>query len=96
MVAREWLAHNRADWSAHHHERNEGLLRRILFPKLGALPIAEITEPILLSVLRKAYDSGTRESARRARAVAAQVFRLQRTRTGRRIIRRVSSPIRPY
>ena len=74
-VASEWLAHNKADWSAHHYERNEGLLRRILFDKLGPLPIAEITEPMLLVVLRKAYDAGTRESARRARAVAAQVFR---------------------
>ena len=30
---------------------------------------------MLLTELRKAYDAGTRESARRARAVAAQVFR---------------------
>lgn len=75
VVAREWLEHNKPDWSAHHHERNEGLFRRILAPKLGALPIAEITEPMLLAALRKAYGAGTRESARRARAVAAQIFR---------------------
>ena len=75
VVAREWLAHNQRDWSSHHYERNEGLLRRILFEKLGPLPISEITEPMLLKELRKAYDAGTRESARRARAVAAQVFR---------------------
>jgi integrase len=73
-VAQEWLARQKPHWSHHHHERNEGLLRRILFPELGALPIAEITEARLLTVLRTAYDSGTRESARRARAVAAQVF----------------------
>ena len=74
-VAREWLARNQPDWSGHHYERNEGLLRRILFPKLGTLPISEITEPMLLAELRKAYDAGTKESARRARAVASQVFR---------------------
>jgi integrase len=73
-VADEWLAHHRAHWSAVHHERNEGLLRRILFPKLGALPVDAISEPMLLNVLRTAYDSGTKESARRARGVAAQVF----------------------
>ena len=74
VIADEWLAHNKADWSTHHYERNDGY-RRILLPQLGALPIREITEPMLLTVLRKSYDGGTRESARRARAVAAQVFR---------------------
>jgi integrase len=74
-LAVEWLARNRSDWSPPHYERNEGLLRRLLFPDLGALPVGDITEQILLATLRKIYDAGTRESARRARAVAAQVFR---------------------
>jgi integrase len=73
-VAIEWLARHKADWSPVHYERNEGLLRRILLPELGGLPIAEITEPMLLAPLKKAYDSGIRESARKARAVAALVF----------------------
>ena len=73
-VANEWMARHKADWSAVHYERNEGLLRRILLPELGALPIAEITEPMLLAPLKKAYDSGIRESARKARAVAALLF----------------------
>ena len=73
-VATEWLDHNKKAWSGHHHERNEGLLRRILFPELGPLPVHEITEAMLLGPLRKAYDSGIQESARRARAVAQQVF----------------------
>jgi len=73
-VAEEWLEENRADWSAHHSERNRGLLERILYPDLGELPIDEITEPMLLDTLRRHYNKGIRESARRARAVAAQVF----------------------
>jgi integrase len=73
-IATEWLARNKPTWSGHHHERNEGLLRRILYPEIGALPVHEITEAILLGALRKAYDSGIQESARRARAVAQQVF----------------------
>lgn len=74
VVAEEWLARNKSHWSGHHHERNAGLVRRILLPKLGGLPMEEITEQILLSVLREAYDSGIKESARRARGVASQVF----------------------
>lgn len=74
-LAQEWLDHNQSDWSAHHSERNAGLLRRILLPQLGNVPVTEISQPMLLAVVRKAYDGGTRESARRARAVAAQIFR---------------------
>ncbi len=70
----EWLERCRADWSPHYYERNEGLLRRVLWDDLGRLPIVEISEPVLLKALRKTYDAGQKESARRARAVAASVF----------------------
>lgn len=73
-IAEEWLERNNRDWSGHHLERNRGLLNRILFPDLGELPVEEITAAMLSAVLVKHYDSGIRESARRARAVAAQVF----------------------
>jgi integrase len=74
VVANEWLAKNKADWSGHHFERNTGILTRILFPDLGALPVTAISEAVLLKTLVKHYDAGIRESARRARVVAAQVF----------------------
>lgn len=73
-VAANWLEHNRGGWSAHHLERNEGLLRRYLLPDLARLPIDSIEEHYLFSILKRVYDQGTKESARRARAVAAQVF----------------------
>lgn len=73
-IAEEWLAENRSSWSGHHYERNVGLLTRLLYPDLGGLPVESITEQMLLATLRKTYTQGIRESARRARAVAAQVF----------------------
>jgi integrase len=73
-VADEWLGRMKPDWSETHHERNEGLLQRVLYPDLGALPIDGITEEALLRTLRKTYDAGRKESARRARAIAASVF----------------------
>jgi integrase len=73
-IAAEWLEHNRPNWSAVHHERNEGLLRRILLPTLADLPVAKIARDVLMLPLKEAYTAGTVESARRARAVAAQVF----------------------
>ena len=73
-VAKEWFEHNRADWSHHHYERNEGLVRRYLLPKLGHFPIDAIEETNLFGVLKEVYDRGIGESARRTRAVAAQIF----------------------
>ena len=73
-IAKQWLANNKTDWSTHHYERNEGLLKRYLLPDLERLPIDSIKEAYLFTVIKAAYDKGTKESARRARAVAAQVF----------------------
>ncbi len=74
LLAKEWLKHSKNDWSSHHYERNEGLLRRYLNPELGKLPIDSITETLLLKVLKTTYDKGQKESARRARVIAGQIF----------------------
>ncbi|NCW86041.1 MAG: DUF4102 domain-containing protein, partial [Oxalobacteraceae bacterium] len=74
VIAAEWLAHNKASWSATHYERNEGLIRRYLEPELAKLPIDAIKEPLLFSVIKKVYDRGTKVSAERTRAIAAQIF----------------------
>jgi integrase len=73
-IARDWLAHNKSEWSTHHYERNEGLLRRYLLPDLERLPIDAIKEAYLYTVIKEPYDKGKKESARRARAIASQVF----------------------
>lgn len=77
-AAEAWKDHartaGRRPWSAHHLERNEGLLRRILCPRLGELPVARIPSATILDALKDAASRGTVESARRARAIADQVF----------------------
>lgn len=74
LIANEWLKHSKDTWSSSHYERNEGLIRRYLNPDLGKLPIDLISEALLLKVLRTTYDKGQKESARRARVVAGQIF----------------------
>ena len=60
------------------------LLENLLLPDLGRLPVAEIGEEMLVAVLEKHYRSGIRESARRAGAIASQIFRFAaREPTGR-------------
>jgi len=73
-IAQAWLAHNKESWSHHHYERNEGLIKRYLLPDLSALPIDSIEEAFLFDVIRKIYDSGIKESARRTRVVCSQIF----------------------
>ena len=73
-IAREWMAHNQPGWSSHYYERNTGLLKRYLLPDLERLPIDSIREAYLYTIIKAVYDRGTKESARRARGIAAQIF----------------------
>lgn len=74
-VALEWLEKEQPTWSATHTTRVNGLLKNNLFPWLAHRPIADITPPELLTVLRRTERKGTLETARRARQTAGQVFR---------------------
>ena len=74
-VAREWYAKQAPTWVATHAI---DVLRRLegnLFPELGALPIAEISAPLLLAAVRRIEDRGARDLAHRVLQVAGQVFR---------------------
>jgi len=73
-ISREWMAHNKQEWSTHHYERNEGILRRYLLPNLERLPIDSIKEEYLFTIIKIPYDNGQKDSARKARTIAAQIF----------------------
>lgn len=73
-IANDWLEHRKPDIAAVTHERNEGLARRILLPKLGRLPIRDIDATAMISALRAAEQKGLKMSARRARIIAMQIF----------------------
>lgn len=74
-VAREWHGKFSSNWAASHATK---ILRRFelyIFPWLGSRPIAEITPPELLAVLRKVEGKGILETAHRAQQNCGQVFR---------------------
>lgn len=75
VVAREWHAKYSASWSASHSDKIIKRLERDVFPWIGARPIAEITAPDLLSVLRRVEQRGVLETAHRALQNCGQVFR---------------------
>jgi integrase len=74
-VAREWLSKNKDSWAASHYEKIVGRLENDVFPYLGSKPIATITAPELLGVIRKIEERGVLETAHRALANCGQVFR---------------------
>ena len=73
-AAEAWIDHNRAGWSSSHLERNQGLVRRVLLPRLAELPVSRISTAAILEALKDASSKGIAESARRAQAIASQVF----------------------
>ncbi|HGX94086.1 MAG TPA: DUF4102 domain-containing protein [Candidatus Tenderia sp.] len=75
VVAREWYAKHAPNWSANHGERIIRRLERDIFPWLGDKPIAEITAPQLLAVVRRIEERGALETAHRALGNCGQVFR---------------------
>ena len=75
QVAREWFAKFSPSWAPAHAARKIRLFERDIFPWIGQQPIAEITAPELLAVLRRIEKRGALETERRALVGCAQVFR---------------------
>lgn len=62
-------------WVVAHADTVIGRLERDVFPWLGGRPIAEITAPELLTVLRRIESRGAIEVAHRVKQVCGQVMR---------------------
>jgi len=75
VVAREWYEKQSSGWADHHGERILRRLERDVFPWVGGRPVAEITAPELLAVLRRIESRGAIETAHRAKGNCGQVFR---------------------
>jgi integrase len=74
-VAREWHQRYKQNWA---ESTAAGILRRLeldVFPWIGGRPIAEITPPELLAVLRRIESRGALETAHRAHQYSSQIFR---------------------
>ncbi|WP_449246910.1 tyrosine-type recombinase/integrase [Desulfarculus baarsii] len=75
LVAREWHAKFRTNWSESHALRIMTRLSQDAFPWIGARPIGEITAPELLGVARRVEARGAIETAHRLVQNCGQVFR---------------------
>ena len=75
VVAREWFANHSPAWVANHANRIIRRFERDIFPWIGGRPIAELTAPELLEVVRRIEKRGALETAHRALGNCGQVFR---------------------
>lgn len=75
LVAREFVQTKVDAWSPMYAAKWLRGMEKDLFPYIGKLPIATVTPPMLLDVLRKCEKRGAIESAHTLRQTAGQVFR---------------------
>ena len=74
VLAAQWLARNKSTWTERNYQRQSSLLRRILLPRLGDLPITQIDAVLVLDVLRAVEERGRLPTAREARTTASMIF----------------------
>lgn len=62
-VAREWHEHSKARWSEGYATELMNRLERDIFPEIGTRPIADLTPPHILQVMRKIESRVTLDPA---------------------------------
>ena len=75
VIAREWFAKHSGTWADTHADKIKNRLEKDVFPWIGGRPIAEITAPEVLKMLRRIEERGALDTAHRAHQNCGQVFR---------------------
>ena len=73
-IAREWYDKRKHEWAASSAKTMLARLEQHVLPKLGPRPVAEITAPEVLAVLRIVEERGTLETAHRVMQICAHIF----------------------
>lgn len=75
VVAREWFAKFKPQWTDGHSEKIIARLERDIFPWVGGRPIADLKAPEILACLRRVEKRGAVETAHRGLQNCGQVMR---------------------
>jgi len=75
LVALEWFEKKSPGWVPKHSIKIIERLKRDIFPWLGSRPIADVTAPEVLAVLRRIEERGAVETAHRALGDISAIFR---------------------
>lgn len=74
MIAQEWLALK--GWEPETKSRRLGMLKRVVFPSIGKLPVRTITSAHILDILNKTVKRGAPSVAAEAKRTMSGVFEL--------------------
>jgi len=74
VVAREWHGQRKHEWAESSAKLVLTRLETYVFPKLGKRPIADITAPDVLSMLRVVEDTGALDTAQRVKQTCGKIF----------------------
>jgi integrase len=74
VVAREWFEKRKHEWAPSSSDTMLARLETYILPKLGQRPIADISAPEVLAMLRVVEDKGALETARRVMQMCGQIF----------------------
>lgn len=75
VICREWLENKRSNIEEAQYKKALARLEKDVFPWMGSRPIAEITAPEVLAVLRRIDARGARYTAHKAKSEISQCFR---------------------
>jgi integrase len=76
QAARAWHALRLTSWTPVHAGDVMVSLERDVFPAIGAVPLAEVTRPQVLALLRAIEERGAKETARRVQQRISCAFKL--------------------
>jgi integrase len=74
-IATLWIKHWKEDKSPRHVAGTQSRLKKNILPSLGAIQIAEIQAPDVVSMVRAVEARGVRDVAKRALETTGQIFR---------------------
>ena len=75
VIARECIDKYKPTWAESHESKVSSRLAKDVFPWIGGRPVAEISAPEILSVLRRIEARGALDTSHRALQNCGQVFR---------------------
>lgn len=79
-LAADWLTKQRKDWSKIHYDKSSRALERDVNPRLGSLPVRDITPAMVAGVVEAIVKRGARDTAAKVLQHIGGVFRLAQAR----------------
>lgn len=76
VVAADWLARKKKDWAAIHYTKSSRAIERDVLPRIGKLPVREITPAMVASVVEAILKRGAKDTAGKVLQHIGGIFRL--------------------